>query len=371
MTTDAESAYAKAGVNYKGIDAFKRNCQAKGRLTDDNARRRGLEPMEWSRGETAAVKRLPDGTYLATVNEGVGTKPVATGDFYKLTGWSRYKEIAQDTAAAIFNDLVAVGAQPSGTMMHLAVGSSAFFDDEPRLNALIEGWFEACQTAGCRWDGGETSVLVDNVESPTFMLSGSAEGLIRNPRRLIKPAIEDGDAIVVLPSTGIHVNGLTAARKLADALPDGYRAKIDDGREFGAALLDATPLYGPLIENLQEAAVRIHYAVPVTGHGWRKLMRAQLDFSYVIEKLPPVPPVLQFMQRVQRLTDAEAYSTYNMGAGFVLFVPPSDVGIIRNVAALQGMTAMLAGRCVSSPGGKSLTILPLNVTYQGDSLDIR
>lgn len=61
MTTEADSAYANAGVNYKPIDAFKRKCQAKAKLTDANARRRGVEPLEWSRGETAAVKRLPDG----------------------------------------------------------------------------------------------------------------------------------------------------------------------------------------------------------------------------------------------------------------------------------------------------------------------
>ncbi|MEK9152843.1 MAG: AIR synthase related protein [Patescibacteria group bacterium] len=371
MTTDAASAYALAGVNYKGIDAFKRKCQAKAKLTDDNARRRGVEPLEWSRGETAAVKRLPDGTLLATVNEGVGTKLLVTDAFFKMTGWDRYAEVAWDAAAAILNDLSAVGARPTGLMMHLAAGSSTLFDNESAMESVVNGWFDACQAAGCRWDGGETSVLTDNVEPGTFTLSGSADGLIRNPRHLIKPAIEDGDAMVVLPAIGIHVNGLTAARKVAAGLADGYRTKIDGDRDFGAALLDKTPLYGPLIETCQESGVRIHYAVPVTGHGWRKLMRAPLDFSYVIESIPPVPPVLQFMRRIQQLTDAEAYSTYNMGAGFVLFVPPSDVALIRNAAASHGMTAMMADRCVRSPGSKSLTIAPLGIVYAGDSLDIR
>ena len=95
---------------------------------------------------------------------------------------------------------------------------------------------------------------------------------------------------------------------------------------FGEVLLDPTPLYGPLVEAVQAWGIDLHYAVHVTGHGLRKLMRAEVALSYVIEDLPPVPPIFRFLCARAGMSDEEAYGTFNMGIGFALYLPQGGGG---------------------------------------------
>jgi phosphoribosylformylglycinamidine cyclo-ligase len=159
------------------------------------------------------------------------------------------------------------------------------------------------------------------------------------------------------------------ARKLAEQLPDGYRTLLTDGRTFGESLLDPTVLYASVTEALFTAGVRPHYAVNVTGHGWRKLMRHRAELRYVVRLLPPVPPVLQFLQSKGGMSPRDAYGTLNMGAGFALFMPRADVATAVSVAASAGIAAWHAGDVEVGP--KSLVIEPLGLTYSGSDLHLR
>jgi phosphoribosylformylglycinamidine cyclo-ligase len=125
---------------------------------------------------------------------------------------------------------------------------------------------------------------------------------------------------VLLGSSGIHANGLSLARKLAERLPRGYLTEIEPGLTYGDALLAPTTLYSPVTEALWAAGVGVHYAANIHGHGWRKLLRHPKALKYRIHTVPPVPPVLRFMAQHAGHDDAEAYGTLNMGAGFALFV---------------------------------------------------
>ena len=75
---------------------------------------------------------------------------------------------------------------------------------------------------------------------------------------------------------------------------------------------------------LPDRGVDIHYAVNITGHGWRKLMRAPAPFAYVIDRLPAPHPVFEFIQAHGDIDDAEAFGNFNMGAGFAIYVPAGD-----------------------------------------------
>jgi phosphoribosylformylglycinamidine cyclo-ligase len=314
----------------------------------------------------------------------------------------------------IVNDMATLGASPVSVAMHLAVGDSNWFNDEQRCQDLIDGWLNACHLARCTWGGGETPTLKDVIIPGTVVLSGSAMGTIKPKKRLITAdKIQVGDAIVMIESSGIHANGLTMARHIGDrkdplwrhlahlliperfslrALPQGYHTLLEDGRMFGASLLDPTHIYVGLVEDCLNQDIDIHYTVNITGHGWRKLMRAPQPFTYIIDRLPNQLPIFDFLQRHGPIDDREAYSNLNMGAGFALYVPQSDVEKVLAICRENNLFGFQAGyieepaqkesvdlnirflgrNCaLPAPLEKKLVIRPKGLEFSGSALNIR
>lgn len=364
--------YAGVGVNYDAMDPFKRLAQLAGRATAANMQRLNggeFQEFEASRGESCYLIEAAK-SYFAHVEEGLGTKNLVADEMYRLTGKSYYDHIAQCTVAMIVNDMITLGALPLSVAMHLAVGDSIWFQDEGRCNDLVAGWKKACDLARCAWGGGETPTLKGVVVPGTVVLSGSAIGLVKPKERLIKGDIQDGDQIILVESSGIHANGLTLAREIAAKLPQGYLTPLSDGRMYGEALLEPTIIYVPLVEDCLNAGAEIHYAVNVTGHGWRKLMRLPQPFTYTIESIPEPQPVFRSIQEYGPVTDEEAYGNLNMGAGFALYVPQQSVAKVILAAKSLGMTAFVAGQITVS-AEKRILIKPKNLEYVGSSLQVR
>ncbi|HRD86516.1 MAG TPA: AIR synthase-related protein, partial [Rubrivivax sp.] len=121
--------------------------------------------------------------------------------------------------------------------------------------------------AGVAWGAGETPALAGIVEAGRIDLAASCTGIVNPKSRLtLGERLGPGDAIVLLASSGIHANGLSLARKLADRLPAGYLSPLPDGTRFGDALLAPTVLYSPVTEALAEAGIVPHYSANITGH---------------------------------------------------------------------------------------------------------
>jgi len=362
--------YAGVGVDYDAMDPFKRMAQLAGRETADNIRRLNIQEFDMSRGESAYLIEAAK-SYLAHVEEGLGTKNLVADAMYRITGKSYYDHIAQDTVAMIVNDMITLGALPLSVAMHLAVGDSNWFDDEKRCRDLVEGWKNACDLARCVWGGGETPTLRGVIVPEAIVLSGSAMGIVKPKDRLITANnIQHGDAIVLIESSGIHANGLTMARKIADKLPDGYMTRLDDGRTYGETLLDPTHIYVALVEDCLNRGVSIHYTVNVTGHGWRKLMRATQSFAYIVERLPKQLPVFGFLQKHGPVDDMEAYGNFNMGAGFALYVSEAEAEAVLEVATLHKLGALRAGY-IERSDDKKVIIKPKGLEYSGTTLGVR
>jgi phosphoribosylformylglycinamidine cyclo-ligase len=301
--------------------------------------RHGATEIEASRGESAYLVDV-GGMLIASITECLGTKVLVADAVRVFSGRSHYDGIAQDTIAMAVNDLITVGATPLSSHAYWSAGSSEWFADKERMQDLVRGWQAACDVCGMAWGGGETPALGGVVEAQRIDLAASCVGIVKSRDRLmLGERLAAGDAIVLLASSGIHANGISLARKLADRLPEGYRSPLRDGRSFGEALLDPTVLYVPVTEQLFAAGVRPHYAVNITGHGWRKLMRHPAALRYVIRSVPPVPPVLEFLQAQGGMSARDAYGTFNMGAGFALFVARTDVAATLDIAKRVGLAA--------------------------------
>ena len=361
--------YEMAGVNYDQVDPIKLLAQQSAKATATQLDQHGLSEIAASRGESAYV--LDAGPfYLASIVECLGTKILVADAVYRETGKSFYAAIAQDTIAMAVNDLITVGATPLVVQAYWAAGGSDWFADKQRAADLIKGWKAACETCGVSWGGGETPALAGVVEGGTIDLGASCTGIVKPKSRLsLGDNLKAGDAIVILASSGIHANGVSLARKLAERLPNGYQTDVGNGQFFGEALLAPTTLYAPVTEALAKAEITVNYCVNITGHGWRKLLRHTSELTYRIHTVPPVPPVLAFMQTETKLDNAEAYGTLNMGAGFAFFVSAAQAEKTAAIARECGIEAWVAGLVEAGP--KQVIIEPIGVTYRAEDLKLR
>ena len=361
--------YSSAGVDYRRIDALKVRAQQAARATSRHLAGHGYREIERSRGESAYVVEA-GGLLLASVTECLGSKALVADAVRPISGRSHYDAIAQDTIAMAVNDLITVGATPLSVQAYWAAGSSDWFSDVERAADLVRGWEAACDACRVAWGGGETPALAGVIESERIDLAASCFGIVPAHARLtLGERLGAGDAIVLLASSGIHANGVSLARKLAERLPQRYATAIGRGRGFGEALLDPTVLYPPVLESVWAAGVVPHYCVNVTGHGWRKLMRHPASFTYRITQVPPVPAVLEFIQREAPLDLREAYGSLNMGAGFALFVAAEDAQPAVLAARNAGIEAWISGTVEAGP--RRLIVEPLQLRYEAADLELR
>jgi phosphoribosylformylglycinamidine cyclo-ligase len=366
-------SYEQAGVNYDLIDPLKVSAQRAAAATAVHLAAHGFSEVKASRGESAYVVDVGP-FYIASIVECLGSKALVADEMAALTGEPGYQGIAQDTIAMAVNDLITVGATPLVVQAYWAAGGSDWFGNAERAQSLVAGWKAACDTCKVAWGGGETPALAGIVEAGRIDLAASCTGLINPKERLsVGDRLAAGDAIVLLDASGIHANGLSLARKLVERLPQGWLTEIDPvahpGLTYGAALLAPTPLYSPVTEALWAAGIVPHYNANITGHGWRKLLRHPGQFTYRIHTVPPVPPVLKFIQHHAQHDDREAYSTLNMGAGFAIFVAAADAQRTVAVAQAQGIGARVAGTVEA--GEKQLLIEPLGIRFGDDDLQLR
>jgi phosphoribosylformylglycinamidine cyclo-ligase len=363
--------YEQSGVNYDALDAFKRLCQKAAATTTPALAAHGLREPAGVRGDSAYLLETAD-SFLAHVEEGLGTKNLIADAMLELTGQNFYRNIGIDTVATIVNDLITCGALPISVAMHAAVGDSAWFDRVRGGSELVEGFAEACRLSGAVWGGGETPALPGIVEKQAVVLAGSAVGMIQPKENRIVGDVRDGDAIVFLASSGVQTNGLSLCRKIAGQLPEGYRTVIGDARSFGEALLDASVIYVRFVAACQEARLPLHYAVHVTGHGWRKLMRLAEPFVYRISQLPKSPPaIFEFLEGAGPIELREMYATFNMGIGFAVMVDGKEADRCVKLAESRGYQAWIGGAVRKEGSRKAVEIEPLGITFEGDTLQVR
>lgn len=361
--------YSQVGDNYDTKDPVKKLAQTAARETGKNLERHGFSEVSDTRGESAYVWQQGD-TLMASVIEGLGTKNLVADGTRKITRKTYYDVIGHDTVATIINDLVTVGAQPLVVHAYWAIEDNSWLQDKERMKDLINGWKEACDLAEASWGGGETPTMKEIVVPGTAEFGGSAVGIIPSKQKLITDTnLIAGDRILFVKSNGVNSNGISLTRAVAKKLREGYGTKLSDGTLYGDAILTKTNIYAKLVNQLLSAGISIHYISNITGHGMRKIMRARGNFSYIIEKIFDPQQVFLFIKEHAGLDDYEMYQTYNMGQDYAIFIPEKDVAKAQVIVKENGFESLDAGYI--EEGERQVVIKPKNITFKGESLDLR
>ncbi len=317
-----EDAYAAAGVSIATSDAGVRALVDVLRTIDPGRESRSLLRS----GHYASVLRVSDDLAIALCTDGVGSKLVVA----EQTG--RLDTVGIDCIAMNVNDLICVGAEPIAMLDYLAVEQP----DPAALAQIAEGLKAGAEAAGIEIPGGELAVLPELIRghpSPHgFDLCGAAFGTVAPGALVTGDAAAPGDAVIGLPSSGLHSNGYTLARRAL--LEQGGLALDDTPPELGGAsvadaLLEPTVIYvRAILELLSWGRDRVHGLAHITGGGLDNLLRLNDAVGFRIDAPLPVPPVFDLIARCGAVADAEMWEVFNMGCGVVAVVGDRDANAV-------------------------------------------
>jgi len=311
-----DDAYARAGVSQSDADlAVSRLVGALGRANLGRPSRQvDLE------GHYAAVIRLDERTGIALSTDGVGTKLLVAEQL------GRYDTVGIDVIAMNVNDIICVGAEPLAMLDYLAVEKA----DPDQCEQIGVGLARGAELAGIEIPGGELAQIGDLVKG--FDIAGACFGTVALDGIVDGSATAPGDVVIGLPSSGLHSNGYTLARKALEGIP------LEDdrlGRPLGEILLEPTEIYvKPVIELLRSEEVAVHGLAHLTSGGLDNLLRLKADVPWEIPAPLPPQPIFDLITERGQVPEDEMYEVFNMGCGFCVVVPESD-----EAAALASLRA--------------------------------
>ena len=280
---------------------------------------------------------------LVSSTDGVGTKlkvAVAMG---------RHDTIGVDLVNAVVNDIVVAGADPLFFLDYVGIGDlTAEVIDE-----IVGGVAAGCAAIGIPLVGGETAQLPDVYRDGDYDLVGFVVGVVAREELIDGSGVSAGDAVLGLPSTGLHTNGYTLARRI---LPPSTwtRPMPDDERSIGDALLVPHRSYlddvRALRRALRAAGGDVLALAHITGGGWVGNVPRTLPAGLGVEVETgswPVPAIFSLLQASGDIADEEMARTFNLGIGMTAVVPAALAD-----AALDAVPdACLIGQVVQVPDG--------------------
>jgi phosphoribosylformylglycinamidine cyclo-ligase len=310
-----EWAYARAGVDQSAADsAVVALIEALGTIDPGRPSRQLALP-----GHYASVIRIDERTGIALSTDGVGTKLAIAEQL------GRYDTVGIDCVAMNVNDVICVGAEPLAMLDYIAVEKA----DPEVCRQIGAGLARGAELAGIEIPGGELAQLGDLVRG--FDLAGACFGVVGLDAVIDGGTVEPGDPVIGLPSSGIHSNGYTLARRALEDIP------FDDerlGAPLGDVLLAPTEIYVRAVLELLRSDVEVRGLAHITSGGLGNLLRLRAEVGYEIDDPLPVPPVFALIQELGRVSEEEMHDVFNMGCGFCCVVAAQD-----EAAALEMLRA--------------------------------
>ncbi|MGI9557712.1 MAG: phosphoribosylformylglycinamidine cyclo-ligase [Solirubrobacterales bacterium] len=298
-------AYASAGVSQSAanaaVDAL---VSSLAKIDTGRPSRQVLES-----GHYANVMRLDERSGIALSADGVGTKLLIAEQL------GRWDTVGIDCVAMNVNDLICVGAEPLAMLDYIAVPTA-----DPKLTGEIGvGLRRGAELARIEIPGGELAQLGELVSGVDLV--GAAVGTVDLDGVVTGVDVEPGDAVLGLPSSGLHSNGYPLARSALSEIP------YDDDRlgvPLGEVLLEPTEIYVVAVLELLTSEIDVRGLAHITSGGLKNLLRLEADVGYEIDAPLPVPGVFDLIRSHGGVADDEMHEVFNMGCGFCAVVPAAD-----------------------------------------------
>jgi phosphoribosylformylglycinamidine cyclo-ligase len=293
-------------------------------------------------GYYANVLRLTDSLGLAISTDGVGTKILVA----EMVG--KYDTLGIDCIAMNANDILCVGAEPLAMVDYLAVQETR----PDVLEQIGRGLYEGARQANITIPGGELAQVREMIAGVNpgegIDLVGACVGLVQLDRMILGDAMQPGDVVIGLASSGLHSNGYTLARK-ALLQSAGYR--LDQhlpelGRTLGEELLEPSRIYVKPVWQMITEGLPVHGLYHITGDGLLNLTRGERPLGFDLEWLPDPQPIFGLISRAAGVSLGEMYYAFNMGVGFCIVADESAAGRIKTIAGEHGIPAWDLGRVV-------------------------
>ena len=333
----ADSAYTQAGVNLDAAQRAKQLMAAAVRSTYGPEVLAGIGAFG-GMFSAARLKDMPEPVLVAST-DGVGTKTKVAARL------GRWDTVGHDLVNHCVNDILAQGARPLFMLDYVA---AARLEPE-QIATIVAGVAAACRAAGCALIGGETAQMPGVYEAGEIDLVGTIVGVVDRAQVVDGARIRSGDAILGLPSTGLHTNGYTLARQALEDLD--WSAPLPElGCSPGQALLAAHRSYLEPIERLRAAGVAPRGLAHITGGGFTENLPRILPAgcgAALRRGAWPEPPIFGLIQRRGEVEPAEMFDVFNMGLGMLVVVAAEDAA--RAQAALPG-DAYLVGEVADGQG---------------------
>jgi len=301
-------AYAKAGVDQGAADsAVDGLVRALGAIQLGRPSRQVPLP-----GHYASVIKLDERSGIALSTDGVGTKLIVAEQL------KRFDTIGIDCVAMNVNDVICVGAEPLAMLDYIAVDQA-----DPEVCAEVGvGLARGAELAGVEIPGGELAQLGGMVRGVD--VSGACFGTVALDAIVDGSAVQPGDAIIGLPSSGLHSNGYSLVRAALEGIPLDQDPEGRLGRPLGEELLEPTEIYVKPVLELLRSEVEVRGLAHITSGGLGNLLRLAADVGYEIDAPLPAPPIFPLIQERSGTSDEEMHEVFNMGCGFCCLVSADE-----------------------------------------------
>jgi phosphoribosylformylglycinamidine cyclo-ligase len=335
-------SYAAAGVDitagYKAVELMKTHIaktMTAGALSDIGGFG-GLFELDLT-GITKPV--------LVSGTDGVGTK-------LKLAFlMDKHDTVGIDCVAMCVNDIICCGAKPLFLLDYIACGKNA----PEKIAQIVSGVAEGCVQSGAALIGGETAEMPGFYPVDEYDLAGFSVGVVDKDKVFDKTAIQPGDVILGLPSSGVHSNGFSLVRKVLGVESADLKAPVAElgGASLGETLLTPTRIYVKSILALMES-VTIKSCSHITGGGFYENIPRSLPkgmTAKIEEAKVPVLPIFDLIQAKGNIPRREMFNTFNMGIGMTVVVAKDEADKALAALTAAGEKPVVLGEIVAGDEG--------------------